>query len=98
LIGNQDNYKRVTFNALSELPSDEERSAQLLAVFHAAKIRSNKYYRKASPLIVRNYSLVAQMGGIEKAREQAFAQQVREAMIALMRLFYGIGDKYAKNS
>ena len=41
LIGNQDNYKRVTFNALSELPSDEERSAQLLAVFHAAKIRSN---------------------------------------------------------
>jgi hypothetical protein len=41
LIGNQDNCKRVTFDALSELPSDEERSAQLLAVFQAVKIRSN---------------------------------------------------------
>lgn len=95
-LGKQDNYKRVTLNALSELPSDEERSAQLLAVFQAAKIRI-QYYRKASPLMVGNYSLVARMGDIEKAREQAFAQQVREAKIAFMRQFYGTGDKYAKD-
>ena len=47
--------------------------------------------------MVRNYSLVARMGDVEKAREQAFAQQVREAKIAFMRQFYGTGDKYAKD-
>jgi hypothetical protein len=47
--------------------------------------------------MVRNYSLVARMGDIEKAWERAFAQQVREAKIPFMRQFYGIGDKYAKN-
>jgi len=94
LIENQDNYKRVTFDALSELPSDEERSAELLAVFQAAKIR---YCRRKSPLMARNYSLVARMGDPEKAREQAFAQQVREAKIACMRQFYGTVDKYARN-
>jgi hypothetical protein len=47
--------------------------------------------------MVRNYSLIARMGNVEKSREQAFAQQVREAMIAFMRQFYGIGDRYAKN-
>ena len=48
--------------------------------------------------MVRNYSLVARMGDVEKSREQAFAQQVREAMIAFMRQFYGIEDKYARNT
>jgi hypothetical protein len=43
--------------------------------------------------MVRNYSLVARMGDVEKAREQAFAQQVREAKIAFMRQFYGIEDR-----
>ena len=47
--------------------------------------------------MVRNYSLVARMGDVEKGREQAFAQQVRGAKIAFMRQFYGIGDRYAKN-
>ena len=47
--------------------------------------------------MVRNYSLVARMGDPEKARGQAFAQQLREAKIAFMRQFYGIGDRYAKN-
>jgi len=36
-------------------------------------------------------------GDSAKASEQAFAQQVREAKIAFMRRFYGIGDKYARN-
>jgi hypothetical protein len=48
--------------------------------------------------MARNYSLVARMGDPEKARGQAFAQQVREAKIAFMRQFYGIGDKYARNT
>ena len=48
--------------------------------------------------MARNYSLVALMGDPEKARGQAFAQQVREAKIAFMRQFYGIGDKYARNT
>ena len=47
--------------------------------------------------MARNYSLVARMGDPEKAREQAFAQQVREAKIAFMPQSYGIGDRYARN-
>jgi hypothetical protein len=43
--------------------------------------------------MVRNYSLVARMSDVEKAREQAFAQQVREAKIAFMRQFSGIEDR-----
>ena len=47
--------------------------------------------------MARNYILVARMRDIEKAREQTFAQQVRDAKIAFMRSFTVIGARYAKN-
>ena len=37
------------------------------------------------------------MGGLERAKEKAFAQVGTKAKITFMKRFYGIGDKYARN-
>jgi|SRR5215211_7400866 len=65
LIGNKDNYRRVTFDALSELDLDN-RATVILEVFRAAKI--NYPYSKAR-LMARNYDLVEKMGGPVEAKK-----------------------------
>ncbi len=92
-IGNQGNYRRVTFDALSRL-GQEERFEEILEVFQAARIR---YARRKAPFMARNYERVAGMGGPEEAKKQAFALPDREAKLAFMKQFDGIGDKYARN-
>jgi hypothetical protein len=71
LIGNQDNYSRVTFDALSGL-DPEERATVILEAFRAAKI--NYPYSKAR-LMTRNYDLMAKMGGSVEATRQAFCPE-----------------------
>jgi len=93
LIGNQDNYRRVTFDALSALDYDD-RAAVILEVFRAGKI--NYPYRKAE-LMTRNYDKMAKLGGPVEAKRQALAQEGKEAKIAFMKRFDNIGDKYARN-
>jgi hypothetical protein len=93
LIGNQDNYSRVSFKALSNLDASERPSA-LEKVFLAAKVRNAVVKAK---LMARNYDLVANMGGPVEATRQALAQDGREAKIAFMKSFHGIGPKYARN-
>ena len=92
-IENQDNYGRVTFDALSKLDPDD-RPIVLLEVFQAAKIR---YAKTKANLMVLNYDLIAKMGGPLEAKRQALAQEGKEGKIAFMRRFHGIGDKYARN-
>jgi len=93
LIGNQDNYNRVTFDALSRVDADE-RLLVLLEVFLAAKVR---YAVMKAKLMARNYDLVAKTGGPVEATRQALAQDGKEAKIAFMKRFHGIGPKYARN-
>lgn len=93
LIGNQDNYSRVTFDALSTLDADE-RPIVLLEVFRAAKMR---YAEAKAGLMARNYDLMAEMGGPVGAKQQALAQDGKEAKINFMKHFHGIGPKYARN-
>jgi hypothetical protein len=93
LIGNQDNYSRVTFAALSEVDADA-RPLVLEEVFLAAKVR---YAVVKAKLMSRNYDLVAKMGGPVEATKQALAQDGREAKIAFMKRVHGIGPKYARN-
>ncbi len=93
LIGNQDNYTQVTFDALSGL-EHAERLKKVNEVFRVAIVRRRK--TKAGWLN-RNYDLVAEMGGPEGAKKKALAQDGREAKIAFMKQFHGIGDKYARN-
>jgi hypothetical protein len=93
LIGNQDNYGRVTFEALSGVDADA-RPLVLEEVFLAAKVR---YAVVKARLMSRNYDLVEKMGGPVEATKQALAQDGREAKIAFMKRFHGIGPKYARN-
>lgn len=93
LIGEQANYSRVTFDALSKVDADD-RAATILEVFRAAKI--NYPYRKAG-LMARNYDLIAKMGGPIEASRQALTMNGKQAKIAFMKGFHGIGDKYARN-
>jgi hypothetical protein len=93
LIENQDNYRRVTFDALSALDSDG-RAARILKVFREAKIRWPDYKAELMP---RNYNLIEKMGGPENAKRQALAQEGKEAKIAFMKRFQGIGPKFARN-
>jgi hypothetical protein len=93
LIGNQDNYRRVTFEALSGVDADKRRLV-LEDVFLAAKVR---YAVVKAKLMARNYDLVAKMGGPVEATRQVLAQDGKEAKIAFMKRFYGIGPKYARN-
>ena len=93
LIVNQDNYRRVTFDALSGL-SEDERSRRLTTVLHDAKVRMPNLKAKQ---LNENYKMILSMGGLERAKEKAFAQVGTKAKIAFMKRFIGIGDKYARN-
>jgi hypothetical protein len=93
LILNQGNYQRVTFDALSAL-NDEERLCRLTTVLHDAKVRRPNMKAKQ---LNENYKMIIAIGGLERAREMAFAQVGTKAKIAFMKCFSGIGDKYARN-
>jgi thermostable 8-oxoguanine DNA glycosylase len=93
LIGNRANYERVTFEALSQLKRSD-RPKVVDNVLRAAKVR---YPAQKALWIDLNHDLVAEMGGLEEAKREAFAQEGTEAKIAFMKRFHGIGDKYARN-
>jgi hypothetical protein len=93
LIGNRANYERVTFEALAPLDS-VERVEVADSVLRAAKVR---YAAKKAVWLDLNHAIVAELGGMEGAKRQAFAQEGTEAKIAFMKLFHGIGDKYGRN-
>jgi hypothetical protein len=93
LIGNEVNYHRVTFEALSGLDRIE-RLKTLDEVLRASKVRMPS--RKATWLDL-NYQMIVEMGGPAEARRQALAQDGREGKVAFLQRFHGIGDKYARN-
>lgn len=93
LIGNRDNYEQVTFEVLSDL-DHYERLKTLNEVLRAAKVRMPG---KKAVWLDLNHKMIVEMGGLEEARRQALAQEGKEAKIAFMRKFHGIGDKYARN-
>jgi hypothetical protein len=52
--------------------------------------------RKAEALAL-NHAIISDLGGEATARATAFAQPNRDAKIAFMKRFHGIGEKYARN-
>jgi hypothetical protein len=93
LIGNEENYNRITFEALSGLDR-VERLARLDKVLRASKVRMPA---KKAVWLDLNYEMIVEMGGPEEARRQALAQDGRERKVAFLQRFHGIGDKYARN-
>ena len=92
-IGNRDNYRRVTFEALSTLDRTE-RLKTLDEVLRAANVRMPG---KKAVWIDLNHEMIAEMGGPKEAKKQALGQHGMEAKITFMKRFHGIGDKYARN-
>jgi hypothetical protein len=93
LIGNQDNYRRVTYDALAAL-SPEVREAQVRAVCRAAAIRMPD---KKAEYILACFEKVKRLGGPEAAKAELLAQPGRDAKINFLESFPGIGPKYARN-
>lgn len=93
LIGNQSNYRRVTFEAIEATP-EGERLARVRSVLREAKVRMPD--RKAE-YIIGCFKSVQEMGGPAAAKEKLLSQTGREGKIAFLKELPGIGDKYARN-
>ena len=93
LIGNEENYNRVTFEALSGLDR-VERLETLVEVLRASKVRMPA---KKAVWLDLDYEMIIEMGGPQEARRRALAQEGRERKVAFLQRFHGIGDKYARN-
>jgi hypothetical protein len=93
LIGNQDNYRRVTYTALAAL-TREDRVAQVRQVCQVAGVRMPD---KKAEYILGCFDYVTRLGGPEAAKASLLAQPGREAKIAFLQSFPGIGPKYARN-
>jgi cystathionine gamma-synthase len=93
LVGNEENYNRVTFEALSGLDR-VERLEKLDEVLRVSKVRMPG---KKAVWLDLNYEMIIEMGGPEAARRQALAQDGRQKKVAFLQRFHGIGDKYARN-
>ena len=93
LIGNKDNYSRITYDALEKL-SSAKREALVHETCRAAKIRMPD--RKAD-FILGCFTHIQNLGGLLKAKELLFAQAGREGKIKFLMEFPGIGPKYARN-
>ncbi len=93
LIGNKSNYDKLRFDVLAEL-TPAARSGQVETTCRAAKIRMPGI--KAG-YILKCFDQVQELGGLEAAKAKLLAQTGREAKIAFLKSFRGIGDKYARN-
>jgi hypothetical protein len=93
LIGNKNNYQRVTYNVLAAL-SPETRRTQIRQVCKAAGIRMPD---KKADYILGCFDYIKQLGGPEAAKTKLLAQPGREAKIRFLQTFPGIGPKYSRN-
>ncbi len=93
LIGNQANYRRITYTALAAL-TPQARASQVQKVCRAAGIRMPD---KKADYILGCFECVTRLGGPEAAKAKLLARPGREAKIAFLKSFPGIGPKYARN-
>jgi hypothetical protein len=93
LFGNPENCKKITFEALSSL-SPDDRLQQLAGVLGAAAVRMPD---KKAEWLAADFTRIQAMGRPEKAKDALLNKFGRDAKIAFLKRFAGIGDKYARN-
>lgn len=93
LMADPGNMLRIQYEALEPRPRPE-RSRIIEDVFRQARVRMAQI--KAERL-AENLELITQMGGLAAANQHAASLSGREAKLAFMRQFAGIGPKYARN-
>ncbi len=94
LFGNPENYKKITFEALSCL-SPEGRLGVLTKTLRAAA--AVRFPNVKSERLAANFKKIEKMGGPAKAKAKLLNEPGRDAKIKFLRKFDGIGDKYARN-
>jgi hypothetical protein len=93
LIGNKSNYDKLCFDVLAKL-APASRRTQVETTCRVAKIRMPGI--KAG-YILTCFEQIQKLGGPESAKARLLAQRGRDAKIAFLKSFRGIGDKYARN-
>lgn len=93
LIGNTNNYGKVTYGALSAL-SSEERVTVAEQTCRDAKVRMPATKAR---YIVGSFKLMSELGGPEAAKRMLLEREGRNAKVEFLKTFPGIGDKYARN-
>jgi thermostable 8-oxoguanine DNA glycosylase len=93
LIGNKNNYQRVTYNVLAALSLEARRSQ----VRQVCKVAGMRMPDKKADYILGCFDYIKQLGGPEAAKAKLLAQPGREAKIRFLQTFHGIGPKYARN-
>lgn len=93
LIGNKENYNKVTFDALERL-TPEERMNVVEQTCRDAKVRMP---RIKAEYIVSCFNLVKQLNGLEAVKQELLSQPGRDCKIKYLQKFHGIGPKYARN-
>lgn len=93
LIGNSENYSRITYEVLEKL-TPKKRENIVHKTCKAAKIRMPD--RKAK-YILGCYAHIQEIGGLSHANNALFEQNGRECKINYLMKFPGIGPKYARN-
>jgi len=93
LIGNKSNYDKLRFDVLAQL-APAARRTQVETTCRMGKIRMPGI--KAG-YILTCFDQIQKLGGPESAKARLLAQEGREAKIAFLKSFHGIGDKYARN-
>ena len=93
LIGDKDNYRQVTYAALSDMPP-----AARLEHIHAVCVKARvRYAQCKAGYIIGCHEKIQTLGGPQAAKEQLLRQPGRDAKITFLKSFPGIGDKYARN-
>ncbi len=93
LLGNPENYKLVTFDALAALSRDD-RLVRLETTLIRAKVRMAK---KKAGWLQENFERILQMGGLATANARILALTDREELLTFLQAFSGVGPKYARN-
>jgi hypothetical protein len=83
----------MAFDAVGAIRQDL-RVSYMEPILQTASVRMPRH--KAETL-AKNHTRISDLGGQAAARKTAFDQPTREAKIAFMKGFHGIGDKYARN-
>jgi len=93
LIGNKDNYNRITFEELNSL-NEEQRVIVVNEVCKKAKIRM---HAKKAAFILECFKQIKELGGPEKAKNKLLSLEGRDKKIRFLMQFHGIGEKYSRN-
>ena len=83
----------ITFNAVDAI-RPKLRASYMAPILQTASVR---WPRQKAEALAKNHIIISGLGGEVAARQTALASPTRDAKMAFMNQFHGIGDKYARN-